>query len=150
MPVWTWDEISACISKNVHDGSTENLDVTSKILCPKVDYGKAKKLFGMRGEMEGAIRICDLDMIVKIIGDVVDPKLEINNKIVHIYNNVPDEEQDNVDNNTMDASWYQVKELVDLKNVLDITKEIKFYFVMPPGCFDGMKKQPFHARKGED
>ncbi|CAJ0762244.1 15021_t:CDS:2, partial [Entrophospora sp. SA101] len=44
----------------------------------------------------------------------------------------------------------KVKGLDDLKNILDITKEIKFYFVMPPGCFDGMKKQPFHARKGED
>jgi hypothetical protein len=21
---------------------------------------------------------------------------------------------------------------------------------MPPGCFDGMKKQPFHTRKGEN
>ncbi|CAJ0640100.1 14824_t:CDS:2 [Entrophospora sp. SA101] len=213
-------------------------------------------------EMEGAIRICDLDMIVKIIRDVVDPRLEVNNKTVHIYTNVPDEEQDNVDNNTMDVckelddslfpsysqqlvlfastyisekvincyeeekrdqmysfllaskdqmgyetlqgkifekfprlenktfqsidninthnEYYQpqqknfssvdslvlpnmlfqmtinqhhgikVKGLDDLKNILDITKEIKFYFVMPPGCFDGMKKQPFHARKGED
>ncbi|CAH1764122.1 8525_t:CDS:2, partial [Entrophospora sp. SA101] len=260
--MWTWDEISACIYKNVHDDSMENLDVTSKILCPKVDYEKAKKLFGMWGEMEGAIRICDLDMIVKIIRDVVDPRLEVNNKTVHIYTNVPDEEQDNVDNNTMDVckelddslfpsysqqlvlfastyisekvincyeeekrdqmysfllaskdqmgyetlqgkifekfprlenktfqsidninthnEYYQpqqknfssvdslvlpnmlfqmtinqhhgikVKGLDDLKNILDITKEIKFYFVMPPGCFDGMKKQPFHARKGED
>ncbi|CAJ0913700.1 20897_t:CDS:2 [Entrophospora sp. SA101] len=29
-------------------------------------------------------------------------------------------------------------------------REIQFYFVMPPECFDGMKKQPFHTRKGEN
>src|SRR6185369_12413072 len=83
MPVWTWDEISACISKNIYDDSAGSLNVTSKVLYPKVDYEKAKKLFAMWGgiprvvlqkasteainlinqEMEGAIRICDLDMI---------------------------------------------------------------------------------------
>ncbi|CAJ0766658.1 14967_t:CDS:1, partial [Entrophospora sp. SA101] len=54
-------------------------------LCPKIDYKKAKKLFGIWGGIPRvvlqkasteAIRICDLDMIVKILGDVVDPKLK--------------------------------------------------------------------------
>ncbi|CAG8650140.1 3537_t:CDS:2 [Funneliformis caledonium] len=310
MPVWTWDEISACISKNIYDDSAGSLKVTSKVLYPKVDYEKAKKLFGMWGgiprvvlqkastvpinlinqEMEGAIRICDLDMIVKIIGDVVDPKLDFNNKVVHIYTNVPDEEPDYMDNNTMDVckeldvssfppytqqlvlfastyvsekiinryeeekrdqlysflsaskdqmgyetlrgnifeavahrilrtggvfetrcleyendeikmekfprlenkifqsideinthnEYYQpqqknftsvdslvlpnmlfqmtinqdhgikVKGLNDLINILDVEREIKFYFIMPPECFDRMKKQLFHTRKGEN
>nr|CAG8626872.1 2875_t:CDS:2 [Entrophospora candida] len=106
--LWTWDEISACISKNIYDDSAGSLNITSKVLYHKVDYKKAKKLFGMWGgipqvvlqkasteainlinqEMEGAIRICDLDMIV------VDPKLDVNNKVVHIYTNVPDEQPD--------------------------------------------------------
>ncbi|CAJ0889839.1 14423_t:CDS:2, partial [Entrophospora sp. SA101] len=119
MPVWTWDEISA--SKKLfgiwggiprvvlQKASTEairicDLDMIVKILGDVVDP-KLKKDEGNKwmGRMEGAIRICDLDMIVKIIRDVVDPRLEVNNKTVHIYTNVPDEEQDNVDNNTMDV-----------------------------------------------
>ncbi|CAH1769951.1 16072_t:CDS:2 [Entrophospora sp. SA101] len=213
MPVWTWDEISA-----------------------------SKKLFGIWGGIPRvvlqkasteAIRICDLDMIVKIVGDVVDPKLDVNNKVVHIYTNVSDEQPDNVDDNTMDvckkldvssfppyaqqlvlfASTYVSEKIINryeeekrdqLYSFLSASKDQMGYetlqgnifeavahrilrtdeinthneyyqpqqknftsvdsLVLPnmlfqmtinqgswyKECFDGMKKQPFHTRKGEN
>ncbi|CAG8458854.1 20599_t:CDS:2 [Gigaspora margarita] len=128
MPVWTWDEASVCISKHVYNNST-------KALYPKVNYEKAKTLFEkwegvlqvvlqdasrkainiINQEMEAAIGTCDFDMIVRIIGDVVDPRLEVNNKVVHIYTSVPDEEPNNAD---MDV----YKEHDD-DNTMDICKD---------------------------
>ncbi|KAF0399039.1 putative crinkler family protein [Gigaspora margarita] len=66
-------------------------------------------------KMEAAIGTCDLDMIVRIIGDVVDHRLEVNNKVVHIYANVPDEEPNNAD---MD-----VYKEHDNDNTMDICKD---------------------------
>ncbi|CAG8550486.1 12247_t:CDS:2 [Funneliformis mosseae] len=45
MPVWIWDEISACISKSTFNDLTGNSNIPCKVLFPKVDDKKVKELF---------------------------------------------------------------------------------------------------------
>ncbi|CAG8623328.1 8723_t:CDS:2, partial [Funneliformis mosseae] len=234
-PVWTWDEISACISKNIYDDSAGSLKVVHIYtnvpdeelnymdnntidVCKELDvssfslYTQKLVLFAStyisekiinrykeekRDQLYSFLLASKDQMVYKTLqknifeavahrilrtGGVFETrcleyendeiKMEkfsrLENKIfqsineINIYNEYYQPQQKNftsVDSLILPNMLFQmtinqdygikVKGLNDLINILDIEREIKFYFVMPPGYFDKMKNNHFIPEKGK-